>query len=36
MKYLLALVLLYVAMGLVPRNPAPQFEALAVLPNHTF
>ena len=36
MKYLVVLFLVYLAVGLVPRVPAPAFEALAVLPNHSF
>jgi peroxiredoxin (alkyl hydroperoxide reductase subunit C) len=36
MKYLLILAIISVAFGLVPRKPAPDFEAVAVLPNQSF
>ena len=36
MKYLLALCLVAVAFSLVPRTQAPSFQAIAVLPNHSF
>lgn len=36
MKYLLALCLVAVAFSLVPRAQAPNFQAIAVLPNHSF
>lgn len=36
MKYLLVLFILSIAFGLVPRQSAPGFEAIAVLPNHSF
>ena len=36
MKYLLVLFIISIAFGLVPRQSAPGFEAIAVLPNHSF
>lgn len=36
MKYLLVITLLAVALGLMPRQQAPGFTAIAVLPNHSF
>ena len=36
MKYLLGLALICVVFGLVPREPAPLFEAIAVLPDQSF
>ena len=36
MKYLIAIFLISIAVGLVPRHPAPNFEALAVLPDQSF
>ena len=36
MKYLLAFCLVAIAFSLVPRTQAPNFQALAVLPNHSF
>lgn len=36
MKYLLALALIATALALMPREKAPDFEAIAVLPNHSF
>jgi peroxiredoxin (alkyl hydroperoxide reductase subunit C) len=36
MKYFLVLTLIAVAMSLMPREKAPDFKAIAVLPNHSF
>ena len=36
MKYLLGLLFISAALGLVPREPAPHFEAVAVLPDLSF
>ena len=36
MKYLLVLSFIAIALSLVPRQPAPGFSAIAVLPNHSF
>lgn len=36
MKYLFVLAFLGLALGLMPRQQAPAFQAIAVLPNHSF
>lgn len=36
MKYLLVFTLIAVVFGLMPRQQAPSFSAIAVLPNHSF
>ena len=36
MKYLFGLFFIVLAVSIVPRQAAPDFSAIAVLPNHSF